>query len=77
MYGNTIKDCRAYGVKIMSSPQGQICGNDIELPDNDDDDDDDVSFCTERKEFTNSVSHPSSFQTERRERLLSLNLEAL
>lgn len=60
----------------MSSPQGQICGNDIELPDNDDDDDDDVSFCTEPKKGTNSVPHTSSFQTERRGRLLPLISEA-
>lgn len=25
-------DCRAYGVKTMVNPQGQICGNTIELP---------------------------------------------
>lgn len=36
-------DCQAFGVKIMSEPQGQICGNDIELPDGKDDED--VRFC--------------------------------
>ncbi|CAM9851226.1 unnamed protein product [Ectocarpus fasciculatus] len=39
VYGNTMIDCRASGVKVMVSPQGQICGNDIEVPDNDDDGD--------------------------------------
>ena len=27
--GNTLIDCRAFGVKIMSSPQGEICGNEV------------------------------------------------
>eukprot|EP00904_Undaria_pinnatifida_P002255 jgi/Undpi1/1202/HiC_scaffold_104.g14116.m1 len=31
--GNTITNCFAAGVEIMSSPQGDICGNDIMLPD--------------------------------------------
>lgn len=44
VYGNTMEDCRAYGVKIMASPQGKICDNDIELPEGEDADD--VSFCT-------------------------------
>lgn len=25
-------DCDAYGLKIMSIPQGEICGNFVELP---------------------------------------------
>lgn len=55
----------------MSSPQGQICGNDIEMPDNDDDD---VSYCTERKECTKSDS--PTLQTEG-EALAFLGSEAL
>lgn len=43
VYGNTMVDCQAFGVKIMTEPQGQICGNDIELPDGKDDED--VRFC--------------------------------
>eukprot|EP00904_Undaria_pinnatifida_P010507 jgi/Undpi1/6587/HiC_scaffold_20.g09066.m1 len=30
--GNTMVDCDAYGLKIMSIPQGEICGNFVELP---------------------------------------------
>lgn len=26
-------DCDAYGLKIMSSPQREICGNEVVLPD--------------------------------------------
>ncbi|CAM9620810.1 unnamed protein product, partial [Scytosiphon promiscuus] len=39
VYGNTLVDCRHSGVKIMASPQGQICGNTIELPSSADADD--------------------------------------
>ncbi|CAM9362597.1 unnamed protein product, partial [Hapterophycus canaliculatus] len=30
VYGNTIRDCRYSGLKIMVAPQDKICGNDIE-----------------------------------------------
>eukprot|EP00904_Undaria_pinnatifida_P010506 jgi/Undpi1/6586/HiC_scaffold_20.g09065.m1 len=31
--GNMMVDCDAYGLKIMSSPQREICGNEVVLPD--------------------------------------------
>ncbi|CBJ30068.1 FirrV-1-B30 precursor [Ectocarpus siliculosus] len=37
VYENTMVNCRASGIKVMVTPQGQICGNDIEVPDTDDD----------------------------------------
>ncbi|CAM9466770.1 unnamed protein product, partial [Ectocarpus sp. 4 AP-2014] len=39
VYGNTMVDCRQSAVKVMVDPQGQICDNDIALPDNVDEDD--------------------------------------
>ncbi|CAM9644683.1 unnamed protein product, partial [Hapterophycus canaliculatus] len=39
VYGNTIKDCRHSGVKIMASPQAKICGNTIYVPPGEDEDD--------------------------------------
>jgi len=33
VFNNEIRDCRAYGVKVMSTPQGKICGNNIVPPD--------------------------------------------
>lgn len=42
VYGNTMVDCMSYGVKVMAWPQGNVCGNDISLPD--DEDEDTVSF---------------------------------
>lgn len=30
---NILVDCFAYGVKIMSHPQGDVCGNEVVLPD--------------------------------------------
>ncbi|CAM9110183.1 unnamed protein product [Ectocarpus fasciculatus] len=32
VWGNTMEDCRAFGVKISVAPQGDICDNDITLP---------------------------------------------
>ncbi|CAM9164263.1 unnamed protein product, partial [Ectocarpus sp. 12 AP-2014] len=37
VYENTMVNCRASGVKVMVAPQGQICGNEIEVPDDVDD----------------------------------------
>ncbi|CAM9848428.1 unnamed protein product, partial [Ectocarpus sp. 12 AP-2014] len=37
VYENTMVNCRASGIKVMITPQGQICSNDIEVPDTDDD----------------------------------------
>ncbi|CAB1107955.1 unnamed protein product [Ectocarpus sp. CCAP 1310/34] len=39
VYGNTMVDCRASAVKVMVDPQGQICENDVTLPDDVDEDD--------------------------------------
>lgn len=39
VYGNTIKDCLYAGIKIEEEPQGVICGNTIEAPDDVDDED--------------------------------------
>ncbi|CBJ28892.1 FirrV-1-B30 precursor [Ectocarpus siliculosus] len=39
VYGNTMVDCRQSAVKVMVDPQGQICDNDVTLPDNVDEDD--------------------------------------
>lgn len=30
--GNHMFNCFAFGVKTMSSPQGEMCGNDIKIP---------------------------------------------
>ena len=32
VFGNTMRECELYGVKIMAHPQGKICDNDIEPP---------------------------------------------
>lgn len=47
VYGNTMVECMSSGVKIMTWPQGMICGNDIHLPD--DEDEDDVSTSTNNR----------------------------
>ncbi|CAB1121513.1 unnamed protein product [Ectocarpus sp. CCAP 1310/34] len=39
VYGNTMVDCRHSAVKVMVDPQGQICDNDVTLPDDIDEDD--------------------------------------
>ncbi|CAN0523323.1 unnamed protein product, partial [Ectocarpus sp. 12 AP-2014] len=39
VYGNTMVDCRHSAVKVMVDPQGQICDNEVTLPDNVDEDD--------------------------------------
>ncbi|CAM9465330.1 unnamed protein product [Ectocarpus sp. 6 AP-2014] len=38
VYGNTMVDCRHSAVKVMVDPQGQICDNEVILPDTDDED---------------------------------------
>ena len=35
--GNHMFNCFAFGVKTMSSPQGEMCGNDIQIPEGVDD----------------------------------------
>ncbi|CAN0407229.1 unnamed protein product, partial [Ectocarpus sp. 12 AP-2014] len=37
VYENTMVNCRASGIKVMVAPQDQICGNEIEVPDDVDD----------------------------------------
>ena len=32
VFDNVMKECRAFGVKVQSSPQGIICGNTIVVP---------------------------------------------
>lgn len=39
VYRNTIKDCLYAGIKIEEEPQGVICGNTIEPPDDVDEED--------------------------------------
>ncbi|CAN0434757.1 unnamed protein product, partial [Ectocarpus sp. 12 AP-2014] len=39
VYGNTMVDCRQSAVKVMVDPQGQICENEVTLPDDVDEDD--------------------------------------
>lgn len=39
VFGNTIRQCRVNGVKIVVAPQHTICGNDIEAPTGVDDED--------------------------------------
>ncbi|CAM9196305.1 unnamed protein product [Ectocarpus sp. 13 AM-2016] len=43
VYENTMVDCRHSAVKVMVDPQGQICDNEVTLPDNVDEDDYDYS----------------------------------
>eukprot|EP00904_Undaria_pinnatifida_P004130 jgi/Undpi1/13718/HiC_scaffold_9.g03371.m1 len=37
--GNTLTECKAYGIKTVTSPQSIMCGNTINLPSNTDEDD--------------------------------------
>ncbi|CAM9258533.1 unnamed protein product, partial [Scytosiphon promiscuus] len=51
VYGNTIRDCRHSGLKIMVSPQDKICGNDIEVPRGVDEEDYQISSGTFGQEY--------------------------
>lgn len=53
-------ECLSYGVKIMVSSQGKLCGNDIELPESADDDD-----VSSRTQIIDNVTLPWHFSRTR------------
>ena len=59
VYGNYLRECRSFGVKIMESPQEKICGNTIQVPDGEDPDD-------VRRKRTNVVAAWFRLQSKKR-----------